>query len=700
MIGVALLLAATIGAPGATIARLDNGMTVLVSPDPHVSDAAIELWFRAGSSDERSGQHGIAHLFEHMLPGAEHVLGNPDNATAQRRDSLDSNGSTGTDYTNFFMRVPGGSVELAIALYADRMSAAPESITEESLARNRTIVLSEFRNSAGRSWDPALTDPMRQALFGSTDPYGHAVLGTTIEVGAIKVEDMRQWFRMHYGAANAMLIVAGNVDPDYVIALAKKHFGSIPPGAAHPLALPPIEPSRRRQTIALNVPQAKPSTVIAWRTPRWSDAERQDVSIAIESFRIHLRTKLRCDVNSGDAFTGSAAGEWSLSVSCGTPSVIFRELDAFLATTPDIATERDARRAEFAESLDRLGWRGSRTQLLGEGLWFGGSATAYEQQLARLETTTPAAVMRAANRWLRNPLLVEVRPALVDSASDRGAALTIPRPQPPAAAEVLDEDIGDARVLVAPRNLAFVIGRVAGPNGIESFISAPSRALARLDEALRGKSRRDLALVLVGDFDRERVARALRELPPGEAATSEAPPARFTAKPGATQTTIHATLQFVTADPARIAIAADLLRSRLNSRIRETEHWSYGINVRTDRQRIAIDAPVDDEVAVKAIAVIRGAIEGLPHQPLSAADATRLQGAELRRLEKLASTASDLADALISVIESGESYASYVRHHRELYNSLQEGALIELPEPEVTWSISGDPAHVDPPLQK
>ncbi|HET7436587.1 MAG TPA: pitrilysin family protein, partial [Thermoanaerobaculia bacterium] len=373
-----------------TTSRLANGLTVLVIRDVHVSDATVELWFRVGSGDETAEQHGLAHLFEHTLPGAKNVTTPVPNRLAQRRDSLDSNGSTAVDYTNMFQRVPATSIELPIAVFAERMSAAPESITDADLAANRDIVFAEFRNSIGRPWDAAVAGPMRRVLFGSDHPYGHAVIGTQLQLDALTTEDVRRWFRARYGAANTMLVVSGNVDPAQVVALAKKHFGSIAAGQSYPLALAPVTPRDRDESLALSVPQAKPSLTLAWRTPAWSDPSRQEVALAVELLRRRLTDALQCEVTEGYGFTGAAGGAAVLQLPCGDPSRARQLLSSFLTSTPDIAPVRDDRLADLSEQLQHLGWRSSRAQWVGEGLWLAGDAKAYLAQVERIATATPA----------------------------------------------------------------------------------------------------------------------------------------------------------------------------------------------------------------------------------------------------------------------------------------------------------------------
>ncbi|HEX6099750.1 MAG TPA: pitrilysin family protein [Thermoanaerobaculia bacterium] len=685
-----------------TTAKLDNGLTILVSRDPAVSDVAVELWFRAGSADEAPGQYGLAHLFEHMLPGATRVLAV--NRPLFDRDRLDSNGATATEYTRFVGRYPATSLEVPIAVFADRMAASPDAITEADLAKHKQTVLAEFRNGAGRTWDAAVLEPVRRALFGAGHPYGHSTMGSTLDVEAATLDGMRRWFRRYYGAANAMLVVVGNADPARVVELARKHFGSIPPGSAYAATATAVAPLPERRFFDVSAPEATPALDLYWRTPRWGDPARQDLAIAKELLRERLQQELGCEARDVEELEAAAGGMMSLRVRCGDAMRALAILDGFLTSAPSIDAAREARLAIYGDALGRLGWRPSRAQLLGEGLWLAGDARTYLRHIERVSSVTPQQVMATAREWLRHPLVVRIAPASTTAEVDRGAPLDVPVPSIAVPADVEDGMIGGVRLLSARRAAPIAIAHLVPRDGAVLSVTATPAAFDRELRALLKRAAGAFDLVVVGDIERERVSARLRELPPMPPAAAVADPPPFTPKAGAPQTTLTAVLTFAPdASVARVALAADLLRARLNERLREQERWVYSVGARFERRggapAIVIEIPVRDDLAVRAMETTKTYIAALATEALTAAEVPQVRAAELRRLAALASAPSDLAQALVNILRTGEPYEDYTRTHQALFESAAEGQSLDLPVPaRIRWTATGDPARVDPLL--
>ena len=696
-----------------TVRKLANGMTLLVSPDAHVRDVVVELWFRAGSADEAPGQHGWAHLFEHVFPPPAAFLSNPANRVLLDRDRLDSNGATAAEYTRWFMKVPATSVEFPIAYYASRMSTLAEAITQEDLAKHQQTVLAEFRNGAGKTWDPALTAQTRRALFGGNHSYGHAGLGTPMEVEASTVTDMRRWYERFFGAANAMLIVVGNVETESVAALAQKHFGSIRAGSSFPAVTASIAPLLERRAIDIHVADARPALELRWRAPGLTDVTRQDLLLAKEVLRARLATATGCVVSTPEELEAQGAGELALRLQCDDDADLARrvlgELDAFLVTTPDIEAARQERLATFADALSRLGWRPSRAQLLGEGFWLAGDALAYMRNVKRTNRVSSGEVMDSARDWMKNPLIVRVRPSLVDpNPPDRSASLAVPAPSIEVPRDVIDGFEHGVRLVTVRRAVPGVIVRIVsrGDGRVTGTTTTPIAVASGLRDALRDQKRGQFDLVVVGDVERERIVALLGALPSSEAAPGKAvgDPPKFIATPGAPQTRLTAIAQFGPhVDKASVELAADLLRVRLNDRLREKERWVYGVDVRAERrgdvESIVIETPIRHDLAARAIPVIEAYLDALAREALTEAESARARGAELRRLAALSSAPFDLAGALTNIVRSGDPYDAYTAAHLALYAAVGDGDL-KLPKPlRVVWSVAGDPDHVDPSLK-
>src|SRR5689334_16138480 len=92
--------------------RLDNGLRVILHRDTSLPLVAINLWYHVGSRNERPGQTGLAHLFEHMLfQGSAHVGTNDHFRYVQQVGGV-ANGSTWYDRTNYYETLPATQLEL------------------------------------------------------------------------------------------------------------------------------------------------------------------------------------------------------------------------------------------------------------------------------------------------------------------------------------------------------------------------------------------------------------------------------------------------------------------------------------------------------------------------------------------------------------------------------------------------------------
>ena len=248
---------------------LDNGLRVVLSEDHRAPIVAVNLWYHVGSANERVGRTGFAHLFEHMLfQGSEHVGANEHFELIQRAGGT-LNGSTWLDRTNYFETVPSHHLELALWLEADRMGRLLPAMTQEKLDTQRGVVMNERRWSVdnqpyGTWWErlPALT-------FPPDHPFNHSLIGSFADLEAASLDDISEFFRTYYTPDNAVLTIAGDVEPAQARALVRKHFGEIPRGRGKPplsdMSLPLSFGSWLRATVDDDV--MVPRVYLAFRAP-------------------------------------------------------------------------------------------------------------------------------------------------------------------------------------------------------------------------------------------------------------------------------------------------------------------------------------------------------------------------------------------------------------------------------------------------
>ncbi len=209
-------------------ATLGNGLRVLLAPDRSVPVVAVAVYYDVGIRSEPEGRTGFAHLFEHlMFQGSAHLEKLAHFRYVQASGGT-FNGSTHLDYTNYFEVLPSNALERALFLEADRMQSP--RITEENLANQISVVKEEIRvNVLNRPYGgfPWLTPAAGDVRHHSQRPQ------RLRRVRRSRGRDRRRrdgFFDRYYAPANALLVVAGDIDPDDTVALVEQYFGGIAAG--------------------------------------------------------------------------------------------------------------------------------------------------------------------------------------------------------------------------------------------------------------------------------------------------------------------------------------------------------------------------------------------------------------------------------------------------------------------------------------
>lgn len=251
----AIILALAIISPPARAAEvttfsLDNGLDIVVLEDHRAQIVVHMIWYRVGAADEPPGKSGIAHFLEHLLfKGTDDLEAGEFSATVTRNGGSD-NAFTSFDYTAYFQRVASDRLELMMQMEADRMRDL--RMTEEDVATELQVVLEE-RGQRVDSNPGSLFREQRQAAQYLNHPYGIPIIGWRHEMEQLNREDAFAFYQRYYAPNNAILIVAGDVDPDDVRALAQKHYGPLAPTADLPERNRPQDPpqlSERRLAFA------------------------------------------------------------------------------------------------------------------------------------------------------------------------------------------------------------------------------------------------------------------------------------------------------------------------------------------------------------------------------------------------------------------------------------------------------------------
>lgn len=231
---------------------LGNGLKVLVHRDPSTPMAVVNVLYDVGARDEKEAQTGFAHLFEHlMFGGSVHI---PDYDEPLQLAGGENNAYTTNDLTNYYCQIPAENLETAFWLESDRMMSL--AFSKKSLDVQRKVVCEEFKEHYINKPYGDVWHIMRDLAY-KVHPYKWMTIGKELShIENAQLADVKNFFFKHYTPANAILVVAGNVDTEQVKKLAEKWFGDIPAGEKYHrnIVQEPVQQEERRMTLNRNVP--------------------------------------------------------------------------------------------------------------------------------------------------------------------------------------------------------------------------------------------------------------------------------------------------------------------------------------------------------------------------------------------------------------------------------------------------------------
>lgn len=398
--------------------KLPNGLTLLVHEDHKAPIAAVNVWYHVGSKNEKPGKSGFAHLFEHlMFNGSENY--NKDYFQAlESIGGTDLNGTTNNDRTNYFQNVPISALDQVLFLESDRMGHLLGAIDQARLDEQRGVVQNEKRQGEnqpyGNQWNY-----LTKAMYPKGHPYSWTVIGEMEDLNAASLEDVQEWFKSYYGTANAVLVVAGDINPDEVYKKVLNYFGDIPSG-------PTIErqeiniPERNFDTYQVyedRVPETR--VLFAWNTPQFGAKEdiHFDLISAIltsgKNSRLYKKFIYE-DQTASAAVSFQASSEISsrfvtwLNVKPGEDAELLKvqleeEIQGFLVNGPtadELKRVKAAYFARFIKGLERIGGFGGVSDILASNETYFGDASYYKKVLQYVEEATIEDLKQTANKWL------------------------------------------------------------------------------------------------------------------------------------------------------------------------------------------------------------------------------------------------------------------------------------------------------------
>ena len=410
--------------------ELENGLTVILAPDPGATAVAVNLWYDVGSRHEAPGRSGFAHLFEHLMFQGSERVGEGEHAQYVERAGGSLNASITEDRTNYFQSLPPERMNLALWLEADRMRSL--QINREAMKREVEVVKEERR----RTFDNApYGGTQLQAYYyapydsASCFAYAHSVIGSMEDLDAAELSDVQAFFDLYYSPNNATLTVSGAFDPRLARELIGDYFGDIPRGTDPPEVR--CEDPFTHLPVEMEIPDPNAQLPAVWisygAVPRaHPDGPALSVLARIlgsgQSSRLHQRLVRQDQVAlQAGAFTTLRLGPGLITflavanqgVEANTLlAVIDEEVERIRREgITDGELERARNQVRAATILSRQTVMG-RAEALQSANHFHGSPDAIRTQVEGVEGVTLEDVLRVANEYMTpgNRAVVRTRP--------------------------------------------------------------------------------------------------------------------------------------------------------------------------------------------------------------------------------------------------------------------------------------------------
>lgn len=261
---------------------LDNGMQVVVIEDHRAPVVVHMVWYRAGAADEPPGVSGIAHYLEHLMFKATDTMESGELSATVAANGGTDNAFTSQDQTAYHQRVAADRLELMMRMEADRMQNL--ALTEDDIATERDVILEERSQRTDSEPGALFSEQMRAAQY-LNHPYGIPVIGWRHEMEQLGLAEANAWYDTYYAPNNAILIVAGDVEPEEVKALAETYYGVIPANPDLPAErMRPAEPPQiaERRVVFRDARVAQPYVNRTYLAPeRDAGAQREAAALVM-----------------------------------------------------------------------------------------------------------------------------------------------------------------------------------------------------------------------------------------------------------------------------------------------------------------------------------------------------------------------------------------------------------------------------------
>ena len=398
--------------------RLDNGMEVVVIEDHRTPVVTHMVWYRVGSADEPWGHSGIAHFFEHLMFKASGKFGDGAFSKIVASNGGSDNAFTSYDYTAYFQRIAADRLGLVMGMEADRMRNLV--LTDAVIATERDVILEERNQRTDNSPQGLFAEQMSAALY-LNHPYGVRVIRWRHEIEQLNLADAEVFYARYYAPDNAILVVAGDVTPAAVRALAETHYGPLQPSGRPPEARPQEPPQLAPRRMEMRDPRVRqPFVQRLYLVPSYDPSNpREAAALSILSDvlgdgitsrlaqALQLDQKVAIDTGSyysparrdraGFSIYGVPAPDQDLATVEAAMDAVLAELVADGPTGEELARVKRLNRAARIFAQDSMS---SQARRYGGALAAGQTVADVQNWPAVMEAVTAEEVRRVAEKYL------------------------------------------------------------------------------------------------------------------------------------------------------------------------------------------------------------------------------------------------------------------------------------------------------------
>lgn len=250
--------------------KLDNGLRLLVKEDHRAPIVVSQVWYKIGASYEIEGKTGLSHMLEHMMFKGTQQHPPGEFSRIMAANGANENAFTANDYTAYFQTIEKSRLPTSFELEADRMRNLV--LQQDEFTKERNVVTEERRSRTEDDPDGNFSEVFDATAYQHS-PYRRPVIGWMNDIQNYQLADLQAWYQRWYAPNNAIVVVAGDVNPPEVFELAKKYFGGLKPSDITPpvSAAEPTQLGEKRLVVKL--PAKVAQIIIGYKVPSLLSAD-------------------------------------------------------------------------------------------------------------------------------------------------------------------------------------------------------------------------------------------------------------------------------------------------------------------------------------------------------------------------------------------------------------------------------------------